>query len=203
MNDFKNKCRDAIMGFVVGDALGVPVEFVSREKLRDNPVTGMLGGGTHNQPAGTWSADSSMSIATMIIADILYRKGKDKFTLMKESLLNCRQYLDSESDEETLNEMQNYSRLWDLQSFKILNEDKIKSSGYVVDTLEVALWCFLNTDNYKDCVLKAVNLGDDTDTVGAVAGGMAGLYYGIEEVPNEWLEVIPKNEEILELIEKM
>lgn len=203
MNDFKNKCRDAIMGFVVGDALGVPVEFVSREKLRDNPVTGMLGGGTHNQPAGTWSDDSSMSIATMIIADILYRKGKDKFTLMKESLLNCRQYLDSESDEETLNEMQNYSRLWDLQSFKILNEDKIKSSGYVVDTLEAALWCFLNTDNYKDCVLKAVNLGDDTDTVGAVAGGMAGLYYGIEEVPNEWLEVIPKNEEILELIEKM
>lgn len=148
MNDFKNKCRDAIMGFVVGDALGVPVEFVSREKLRDNPVTGMLGGGTHNQPAGTWSDDSSMSIATMIIADILYRKGKDKFTLMKESLLKCRQYLDSESDEETLNEMQNYSRLWDLQSFKILNEDKIKSSGYVVDTLEAALWCFLNTDNY-------------------------------------------------------
>lgn len=144
-----------------------------------------------------------MSIATMIIADILYRKGKDKFTLMKESLLNCRQYLDSVSDEEILNEMQNYSRLWDLQSFKILNEDKIKSSGYVVDTLEAALWCFLNTDNYKECVLKAVNLGDDTDTVGAVAGGMAGLYYGIEEVPNEWLEVIPKNEEILELIEKM
>ena len=133
----------------------------------------------------------------MIIADILYRKGKDKFTLMKESLL------DSVSDEEILNEMQNYSRLWDLQSFKILNEDKIKSSGYVVDTLEAALWCFLNTDNYKECVLKAVNLGDDTDTVGAVAGGMAGLYYGIEEVPNEWLEVIPKNEEILELIEKM
>lgn len=117
--------------------------------------------------------------------------------------MNCRQYLDSESDEETLNEMQNYSRLWDLQSFKILNEDKIKSSGYVVDTLEAALWCFLNTDNYKDCVLKAVNLGDNTDTVGAVAGRMAGLYYGIEEVPNEWLEVIPKNEEILELIEKM
>ena len=139
----------------------------------------------------------------MIIADILYRKGKDKFTLMKESLLNCRQYLDSVSDEEILNEMQNYSRLWDLQSFKILNEDKIKSSGYVVDTLEAALWCFLNTDNYKECVLKAVNLGDDTDTVGAVAGGMEGLYYGIEEVPNEWLEVIPKNEEILELIEKM
>ena len=99
--------------------------------------------------------------------------------------------------------MQNYSRLWDLQSFKILNEDKIKSSGYVVDTLEAALWCFLNTDNYKNCVLKAVNLGDDTDTVSAVAGGMAGLYYGIEEVPNEWLEVIPKSEEIQELIEKM
>ena len=134
---------------------------------------------------------------------MLCRKEEDKFTLVKQSLLNCRQYLDSVSDEEILNEMQNYSRLWDLQSFKILNEDKIKSSGYVVDTLEAALWCFLNTDNYKNCVLKAVNLGDDTDTVSAVAGGMAGLYYGIEEVPNEWLEVIPKSEEIQELIEKM
>ena len=142
-------------------------------------------------------------IYSKIIADMLCRKEEDKFTLVKESLLNCRQYLDSVSDEEILNEMQNYSRLWDLQSFKILNEDKIKSSGYVVDTLEAALWCFLNTDNYKNCVLKAVNLGDDTDTVGAVAGGMAGLYYGIEEVPNEWLEVIPKSEEIQELIEKM
>lgn len=55
----------AMLGFVIGDALGVPVEFVSRQELRDNPVTGMREYGTHNQPAGTWSDDSSMSLATM------------------------------------------------------------------------------------------------------------------------------------------
>ena len=85
----------------------------------------------------------------------------------------------------------------------MLGEENIKSSGYVVDTLEAAIWCFLNTDNYKDCVLKAVNLGEDTDTVGAVAGGLAGLYYGIEAIPEEWIEVLPKKEWITELIEKM
>ena len=53
------------MGLVIGDALGVPVEFVSRDELKDNPVTDMIGYGTHNQPAGTWSDDSSMAVATM------------------------------------------------------------------------------------------------------------------------------------------
>lgn len=73
----------------------------------------------------------------------------------------------------------------------------------MVDTLEAALWCFLNTENYRDCVLKAVNLGDDTDTVGAVAGGLAGLYYGMDHIPKEWIEMIPKKEWIMELAEKM
>ena len=69
-----------------------------------------------------------------------------------------------------------------------MNADKIKSSGYVVDTLETALWCFLTTNNYHDCVLKAVNLGSDTDTVACVAGSIAGLYYG--EIPADWIEAI-------------
>ena len=89
--------------------------------------------------------------------------------------------------------------MWNLQEFYCLDEEQIKSSGYVVHTLEAAIWCFLNTDNYKDCVLKAVNLGDDTDTVGAVAGGLAGLYYGYNEIPKEWLDVIPKKDWIEEL----
>jgi len=74
------------------------------------------------------------------------------------------------------------------KNFSKLPEEKIKSNGYVVDTLEAALWCLLNTDNYKDCVLKAVNLGDDTDTVAAIAGGLAGMFYGVDAIPNEWLE---------------
>jgi len=84
-------------------------------------------------------------------------------------------------------------------SFASLSEDKIKSSGYIVDTLEAALWCFLNTDNYRDCVLKAVNLGYDTDTVACVAGSIAGLYYG--EIPSEWIAAIRNKKLIDKIIE--
>ncbi len=66
-------------------------------------------------------------------------------------------------------------RLRDLSSFTKLSEIEIRSSGYVVDTLEAAIWCILNTKSYKECVLKAVNLGNDTDTVRAVVGGLAGI----------------------------
>ena len=58
-------------------------------------------------------------------------------------------------------EMNTYSRIWNLEQFAKLPEYDIKSSGYVVDTLEAAVWCLLNTDNYCECVLKAVNLGGD------------------------------------------
>ncbi len=98
--------------------------------------------------------------------------------------------------------MQHYSRLWDLQKFKMLEENEIKSSGYVVDTLEAALWCFLNTTSYKECVLKAVNLGDDTDTVSAVAGGLAGLYYGMDALPKDWLAVFQKRSGLRNLQKK-
>lgn len=64
----------------------------------------------------------------------------------------------------------------------------VKSGGYCIDTLEAAIWCFLNTSTYADCVRKAVNLGDDTDTVAAVAGGFAGAAYGLEGIPKGWLE---------------
>ena len=74
-------------------------------------------------------------------------------------------------------------------------EEEIKSSGYIVDTLEAALWCFLNTDNYRGCVLKAVNLGADTDTVACVAGSIAGLYYG--DIPKEWIKDI-RNKQLID-----
>ncbi|WP_211999833.1 ADP-ribosylglycohydrolase family protein [Chitinophaga sp. HK235] len=80
-----------------------------------------------------------------------------------------------------------------------LKEDDILSSGYVVYTLESALWCLLNTDNYQDCVLKAVNLGGDTDTVGAVAGAVAGLHYGMGNIPPHWIVGIAKSDKIIEL----
>lgn len=61
------------------------------------------------------------------------------------------------------------------------------------------MWCLLNTKDYKSLVLKAVNLGDDADTVTAVAGGLAGIYYGVEEIPEEWLLKL-QNREYLEEI---
>lgn len=69
----------------------------------------------------------------------------------------------------------------------VLRSDDMGSSGYVVDTFVAAMWCLLTTDNYRDCVLKAVNLGSDTDTTAAVAGGLAGIMYGLEGIPDEWL----------------
>ena len=74
---------------------------------------------------------------------------------------------------------------------------------YVVDTLEASIWCLLNTNSYKECVLKAVNLGNDTDTVGSVVGGLAGIYYGSDDIPEEWLDVLVRRQYIEELCEKL
>ncbi len=81
--------------------------------------------------------------------------------------------------------------------------DLIKSTGYVVDTLEAAVWCVLTTNSYKEAVLKAVNLGEDTDTVGAVAGSLAGALYGYEAIPREWRETLLKREYIEEMCDKL
>jgi ADP-ribosylglycohydrolase len=70
--------------------------------------------------------------------------------------------------------------------------DYIHSDGYVVHTLEAAMWCLLNHSNYRDTVLAAVNLGDDTDTVAAVAGGLAGILYSYEGIPENWIRNLKK-----------
>lgn len=66
--------------------------------------------------------------------------------------------------------------------------EQIKGSGYVVESLEAALWCFWQTDNFKDCVLLAANLGDDADTTAAIAGQVAGAFYGESGIPLPWLQ---------------
>lgn len=58
------------------------------------------------------------------------------------------------------------------------------------DTLKAATWCFVNTNNYEECVLAAVNLGDDTDTTAAVAGALAGTAYGLKAIPQEWIDTL-------------
>lgn len=80
-----------------------------------------------------------------------------------------------------------------------LRREEIRSSGYVVDTLEAALWCLLTTGSYREAALKAVNLGEDTDTTGAVVGGLAGILYGEAGIPAEWLSQIAKLDELRRL----
>lgn len=322
-----DEIKAAIFGTVVGDALGVPVEFSSRIQRKEDPVTDMREYGTHKQPKGTWSDDSSMMLATMdsiVIKqeiqfdDIMNRFGKwlsnGEYTphgktfdfgrtcenairkyhsgvdprecggnkendngngsLMRimpislwfaleddydidyaadtvqdasrlthahpRSLIGCMIYtsicheliyhkkifplLDNvqRAVDETLKyyekaakkrswfdesfeaeiKTDSYARLRDLSAFKNLPDSEIRGSGYVVDCLEASVWCLLNADSYSDCVLKAVNLGEDTDTTGAVAGGLAGILYGYDDIPKEWIEVIAKKDWISGLIKK-
>ena len=93
-----------------------------------------------------------------------------------------------------------FGRMYDLDEFAKIPRKDIKSSGYVLDSIEAAVWCLLKTENYKDAMLMAANLGYDTDTVAAIAGGLAGLYYGYEGIPKEWVEVIQKREWIWNLL---
>ena len=82
-------------------------------------------------------------------------------------------------------------------------EDEIKSSGYVLHSLEASLWCFLNSENYSEAVLKAVNLGEDTDTTAAITGGIAGIFYGFENIPEEWIAELERKDDIEKLCENL
>ena len=80
------------------------------------------------------------------------------------------------------------------------NEENIISGGYVMDSFKASLWCLLKSDNYKDCVLKAVNLGYDTDTTAAIAGGLAGIMYGYDSIPKDWIEKLQRKDLIEECL---
>lgn len=301
---FEEKVSGGILGFVAGDALGVPVEFESRDMLRQNPVMGMRGYGSYDQPAGTWSDDSSMTLCTVqslthgLDYDDMMRRflrwAEDAYMTpwgevfdmgktTREALsryaggttpLECGAISERENGngslmrilplalylyrlyfpapinwDEALPVIHNVSKLthahpisliacgiycciayqllsgaalaegisagiacmkarycqypeytaWldrfsrvDADILSSLTEDAIQSDGYVLHTLEAALWCLLHTSSYRDCMLTAVNLGSDTDTVAAIAGGLAGISYGEDAIPQEWLNVIAK-----------
>ncbi|MCB1194451.1 MAG: ADP-ribosylglycohydrolase family protein [Leptospiraceae bacterium] len=310
-NSTKNKqlIQSGIFGFCIGDALGVPVEFKSRNTIKKNPLTDMIGFGTHNQPPGTWSDDSSLALCLAEsltkgydLQDIAknfykwYEEGywgahgevfdiggtteeailnieegckaeeaggtsehdngngslmrilplvfyidkkvtdeKEKYQIIKDvssithghirSVISCYIYIDlclsimkgldfKQSYEQVVKEQEKYIAYMngrDTQEFKRiftgnihdLKEEEIKSGGYVIHTLEASLWCLMNTKSYSEAVLKAVNLGDDTDTTGVVTGGLAGLYYGMEDIPKEWVEKMAKKDEIFDLCDRL
>jgi ADP-ribosylglycohydrolase len=299
--------KDALLGLVVGDALGVPVEFQSRDLLARFPVTNMREFGTHGQPAGTWSDDSSLTFclaetlvkgydlqdlanrfvnwrnhgywtahgkvfdignstntaiyylsqgappttagddaedcngngSLMRILPLLfyirdfdiherYLHVKDVSSLTHRhirSIVCCFIYLevalnilkgDQPVDaylnaiagvnkyfkEKNLLDQREQDILAPVLSGTLIDRpiSEVNGTGYVLHTLEAAIWILINTKTYSEAVLTAVNLGNDTDTTAAVAGGLAGMHYGWEEIPEEWINILAGKERIEELI---
>ena len=93
-----------------------------------------------------------------------------------------------------------FAKYADLASFTQVPETGIFSSGYVVHSLEASLWAFFTTNTFREGALKVVNLGDDADTVGAIYGGLAGAFYGAENVPDEWVEGLQQKIVVEEVI---
>ena len=103
-------------------------------------------------------------------------------------------------DISNLTELARYGRIEDTDTFADLTADDIRSTGYVVDSLEAAVWSLITTSDFAECELRAVNLAGDSDTIAAIAGGLAGLYYGYDSIPAGWIDVIRRKEYIRELI---
>ncbi|WP_251197450.1 ADP-ribosylglycohydrolase family protein [Anaerotardibacter muris] len=262
----RNKLRSVIYGAAVGDALGVPYEFSGRDSFS---CTGMIGGGVHDQPAGTFSDDTSLLLATcaslkennkriniedmrakfrswlyegaftpdafifdvgnatataldqgfgcsneqsngngslMRIAPLAFIHATDNDIRAVSSITHAhwisteacvafvhilRNVLDGTSLAKAIETNKPKSKIFDwLHDLKNRPRGDLRSGGFVLDTLAAAFWCALNTTNYRDCVLAAVNLGDDTDTTACVAGAVAGALYGFEDIPEDWIDAL-------------
>ena len=88
-------------------------------------------------------------------------------------------------------------------SFKHKQPPEIRGTGYVVDTLEAVLWAFFHTEDFREGALKVVNLGDDTDTTGAIFGQIAGTHYGAESIPVEWRQRLTMGPEIASMADSL
>lgn len=149
---------------------------------------------THAHPRSFVGCGMYVSIACQLMS------GQEIRAAVQTGIMEAAGYF---IDKDYAADLNHYARLADPDGFRRLPEKEINSSGYVVDTLEAAVWCLMNTKTYKDCVLRAANLGKDTDTVAAVAGGLAGIVYGEKAIPPAWRLVMPKTGFMEELCLKM
>lgn len=83
-----------------------------------------------------------------------------------------------------------------------LDIDEINSTSFVVDTLESVLWCFIKSDNYKDCIIATTNIGDDTSSIGALTGALAGIYYGTNKIPKDWYDNVRRKDYLTTISEE-
>lgn len=116
----------------------------------------------------------------------------------------CRALLGGSKDEVIFGDAERFTAVGKILaiargSYRTKTENEIRSSGYVVESLEAALWCFLHTGTFQDAILWAANLGDDADTTAAVCGQLAGAFYGAAQIPSPWLEKLAFRQEITRL----
>lgn len=138
------------------------------------------------------------------LACILYVKFAMQLVLgnnKKQALENTVKFIKKNCTKEYANEFKKYHRILN-KEIAGLEEEQIRSTGYVVDTIEASLWAFFHGKNYEEVVLKAVNLGGDTDTIAGIAGGIGGIYYGYKNIPERWLQSLVKKEELYEIFEQ-
>ena len=135
---------------------------------------------THNNLIAGWSCVVLNTLISLII------NGVEKNELLSRVL---KEYSDCPE------EIKNILKL----NYIDLNKDELEINGYSLNTLKIAIWSFLNTDNFKDCIAQVMLLGNDTDTFGAVVGALAGSYYGYSGIPNSWSENVNNGEHLLNL----
>jgi len=143
-------------------------------------------------------ARSQMACGIYISIAVALLEGADLQTAYLQGLQDIQTIY---SVREFLLEKPHFGRILSGEIAKVPVEE-INSGGYVIDTLESSLWCLLNSSSYSEAVLKAVNLGGDTDTTAAVTGGLAGIYYGVENIPKQWMNQIARRQDIIYLAER-
>jgi ADP-ribosyl-[dinitrogen reductase] hydrolase len=143
-------------------------------------------------------ARSQMACGIYISIAVALLEGADLQTAYLQALQDIQTIY---SVREFLLEKPHFGRIFSGEIAKLPVEE-INSGGYVIDTLESSLWCLLNSSSYSEAVLKAVNLGGDADTTAAVTGGLAGIYYGVENIPQKWMNQIARRQDIIYLAER-